>query len=732
MKMIDLGFSRPFWSPVKSGKLGMAMVGIVMTLVFWILYLHPPMLLIFLDQKVYDVMHGRISFKVSPFSAEGMGAMPKNPKGNESMNQGILQSPIIIDIDEKSLRDIGQWPWPRYRIATLFQAISDNEPSAVGIDILFPEADRTSLKSVAQSLEEYAGYPFSIERVPEALRDNDQVLAGVLQQGAFVLACQFFAEGTPSGETSRHGERSDGAGVLPRPLEVMVQSKTSPFSQQIDKDPLSERPLTDPLFPHWQKVLMPLPELTRAVAYRCGFVNAVPDSDGTIRRAPLLTQFQSRFYPSLSLMAVMEAMEAKRVTLHYGISGLVAVQVKNRKMPVFPDGTMLIHYRQGARPFLTLSASDLLTHSKDERLKGRIVFVGTSAMGLGDRHVTPMDRIYPGVFVHASIVDNILREDFISRPVWGAALESLAILVTGLLATGLLIFVAPLVCLFVSVSILLALGCGPLILFEKEHLYISMLFPFLLFFCNVTLLSFVRFRIGEKLVWQQTREMAAAQDLTLRSISGLAAKRDRETAQHVQRTARYVFLLARRLSLHPDHHRFLDAMTIEMIYKSAPLHDIGKVAVPDRILLKTGNMTEDEFRAIRLHTEHGWETIQKAEADSKIDGNSSFLKIAKDLIRYHHEKWDGTGYNHGLKGGEIPLPARLMALADVYDGVISTWAEATGSMAMDQRIAEAHDRAKKIIVESRGSHFDPDVVDAFIAESDRFKAIAVAMADDSA
>jgi response regulator RpfG family c-di-GMP phosphodiesterase len=256
---------------------------------------------------------------------------------------------------------------------------------------------------------------------------------------------------------------------------------------------------------------------------------------------------------------------------------------------------------------------------------------------------------------------------------------------------------------------------------RKIQIFISVTYPLITLFVTFSLLTVIRFRMEEKRMLRRTKEMVVAQNLTLIGITSLAATRDKETGMHIRRTATFVKILAQRLSLSPEFSSLLDDHTIEVMFKSAPMHDIGKVGVPDAVLLKPGKLTEDEFKEIQKHTEHGWLAIEEAEKVSGIDGDTSFLKVSKEIIRCHHEKWDGSGYNQGLKGEEIPLSARIMAVADVYDALTS------------RRVYKDsfdHTKARDIIVEGRGSHFDPRVVDAFLEELEQFKEIAIQMADE--
>ena len=230
----------------------------------------------------------------------------------------------------------------------------------------------------------------------------------------------------------------------------------------------------------------------------------------------------------------------------------------------------------------------------------------------------------------------------------------------------------------------------------------------------------------ESQVRQRTLELELIKEVTMQALATLAEKRDNETGNHLIRTRSYITVLMRDLSTQPEFAAQLDPLTQELIAKAAPLHDIGKVGIPDAILLKPGRLTADEFVIMQSHAQIGADALTEAiervlssHADSEHAQDNryalSFLEIAREIAGGHHEKWDGSGYPRGLSGNDIPLAARLMALADVYDALIS------------RRIykpAMSHAQAAEIIVAGRGQHFDPDVVDAFLAIQDEFQAIA--------
>jgi putative two-component system response regulator len=223
-------------------------------------------------------------------------------------------------------------------------------------------------------------------------------------------------------------------------------------------------------------------------------------------------------------------------------------------------------------------------------------------------------------------------------------------------------------------------------------------------------------------VVRRTAEVMAIQDVTIMAMASLAETRDSDTGNHIRRTQHYVKVLAQHLRKHPRFASVLDDdRYIALLFKSAPLHDIGKVGIPDRILLKPGKLTFEEFEVMKTHTTLGRDAIQSAE--EHLGMKVEFLNLAKEIAYGHQEKWDGSGYPQGAAGEAIPVGARLMAVADVYDALISRRVYKEGM---------PHDKAAAIIVQGRGQHFDPDIVDAFVAVQDQFIAIAQRFADTDA
>jgi putative two-component system response regulator len=238
-------------------------------------------------------------------------------------------------------------------------------------------------------------------------------------------------------------------------------------------------------------------------------------------------------------------------------------------------------------------------------------------------------------------------------------------------------------------------------------------------------------------VARRVRDMLLVQEVSMHALASLGETRDNETGHHIRRTQLYVEVLGRHLQSHPKFEQHLSPQRIELIVKAAPLHDIGKIGIRDEILLKPGRLTPDEFEIMKTHATIGGEAIDRAISevtafhgaeDWRPDpagpttgaGPLDFLLVAREIACGHHEKWDGSGYPLGLSGDNIPVSARLMALADVFDALISRRVYKAPMPLAD---------VVKIIVDGSGRHFDPDVVDAFTASFDAFVSIAERYAD---
>lgn len=226
---------------------------------------------------------------------------------------------------------------------------------------------------------------------------------------------------------------------------------------------------------------------------------------------------------------------------------------------------------------------------------------------------------------------------------------------------------------------------------------------------------------SEQLI-RSKQEVIASQGATITALCSLTEVRDNETGGHIRRTQNYVRVLAERLRDHPRFRHELNDESIDQLFRSAPLHDVGKVAIPDTILLKQGKLTPAEREIMNRHPTYGRDAIAQAEQELGDQGGS-FLRYAREIAHCHHEKWDGSGYPQGLAGEAIPVSARLMAAADVYDALMSR---------RPYKEAYSHEQAMEMIVAQRGRHFDPDIVDALQELAETCRQIALRYRDDDA
>ena len=601
---------------------------------------------------------------------------------------------IIVDLDEKSLNRYGQWPWPRYRIAELLDKIAVMKPAVISLDIFFTEPDRTSAGRLLKDLGNAYKLNINLDGLPAELSDNDKILTQTLSRGPFILGNKFQFNKI---ETSQE------------------QCFLHPVNISFTNDVKTRGEITG--LPESKAVLCNLKMLSEKVS-TSGFVNFSPDQDGMLRRLPLLIQNNGKVYVSLGFATVLKLQETNNLVLQRDGDTLQSINYMGTSVPVDKHGQILIKFRGANKSYDYVSAMDIMNGTiPAERMKGRIAFVGTSAAGLNDLLTTPFDPIFPGVEVHATVVDNLLRGDFIAVPSWSNGVILLLVIGLGVLLSLFIAFRSAASGFIVMLLFIACLWLATQQVFFRTGLFIGTAFPIAAVICNYIFLTFIKFRIEEKKLISGMRELLITQDITIESMANLAEYRDKETGGHIKRTRIYVKLLAEHLKKHDTYKHFLSDENIDILYKSAPLHDIGKVAIPDNILLKPTRLTEEEVKIMKTHTTIGHDVI---ESSVRKLGKNSFLTIAAEIALSHQEKWDGSGFPQGLKGDEIPISGRLMALADVYDALTS------------KRVYKpplSHAVAVDIIKKGRSTHFDPDIVDAFLEIQEQFRNIAREFAD---
>ena len=647
--------------PNRPSALPLLVTGALLTLLGGAVCLWPPPLADYIEGKIYD------SF---------LRSAPRSP----------APGPIaIVDIDEASLERLGQWPWPRYRIARLLERIREGGAVAVGLDMVFAEPDRTALTPLPGTILRDLGSEIDLAGFPQEALDPDRDLAATLAaDNAFVLGYQFDFE----------AERGD-ARIL-HPLRAAVHAGDGMGG-------------ADGLFDA-RGVVSNLPGLSKA-AGSSGFFNAIPDPDGVLRRVPLVVRHKGKLYPNLALALYLKARGGD--ALLDTRPEEVALRLDGKRIPLDAKGRLLVNFRGPRRTFPHLSASAVLEGAADPvLLKGKIVLVGTTAAGLKDIRTTPLEAAQPGVEIHANVLDNLLSGDPIAEPLWVRVVRALLVLVPGLLLTGLLARSSAAWGLALIVPSAAGIWLESWALLGYRQVFLPPLIPVATLAVIFMVLTSMRFVKADREVRERTRKLALMQDAIIQSLAALTETRHHETGGHIQRTRHYIRVLASRLQEHPRFRNHLDDDAVDLLFRLAPLHDIGKVGVRDRILLKPGLLTPEEYEEMKRHTLYGSETIRLAK---RLMGEDAFFQFADDLVLNHHEHWDGTGYPGGLREESIPFPGRLMALADAYDAIISSRV---------YKQAQSHEEAVRMLSGKRGTYFDPDVVDAFLAIHAQFREIA--------
>lgn len=435
-------------SRMAGGRFAVFGAGVLFSMLMAWMYVKDPTFLQYLDLKLYDAL------LLQSDTAETTGV------------------PVVVDIDERSLGEYGQWPWPRYRVALLIAKLQQAGVRAVGMDILFAEPDRTSPNVLKEQLKRDLKVNMGFTGMPEALMDNDSVLASVLKGGPFVLGYFFnFSEEIGQDQNKECHVHTLPGGVVKEPgtPEDLIFGNVAPA------------------------IVCPLPVLGEA-ANGSGFFNTEPDIDGLLRRTPLFINFEGALYPSLSLATLMQGLGLKFAKIKGGPAGVESLQVGNTVIPLDAEGQMLVNWRGPKETFRYVSASKVLGDRLDkEELKGKIVFIGTSAAGLKDLRATPYDAVYPGVEAHATVVDNILKGDFIHRPPWVPAIEFFAIIVAGIITTGLLLWAKAGWSLVPVLGSGYAMWWGAAYVLETKGMYISPLYSMLTLGGNFGLLTLLKY-----------------------------------------------------------------------------------------------------------------------------------------------------------------------------------------------------------------------------------------------
>lgn len=654
-----------FW--VRKELTGLYAVGLCLTLLIALLSVFPTLAVQRSELALYDLM------------LSGRTQAPQS------------QVPVVVGIDEDSLAAFGQWPWPRYRLASLTEKLQQLGAQVVVLDFLMPELDRTAPEIIQlERQRDQIETPNNVTTLLQAAPSHDgnsQRLAQALGSGPTVLGYYLdFSQPRPPGNT--HPLTAPAGTVVSRSFHGTAQ------------------------WPQPQGEIRSLPVLASAASAE-GFTNALQDIDGILRRVPLLlSSSQGQDTISLALAAALLSSPQRSLRLETHPTG-ATLHWGARQIPLDGSGNLLLDWRSSPPRYVS-AANVLQGRMAPNSLNGNIVVVGAWAQGLGDRHMTPLGKSTYGVAVHATVLDNLLADKFIVRPSWARGAELLAVVFSGILCT--IVLGRPGFAWSVGVVVVGTAGLytGALQLLTHEGVHLSPLLPMVALVLLSSVLSLLKYGFEERQLLLRTQELSGAQDSIITSFSALAEVRDKETGGHILRTKRYVEILAEQLSTTPEY-AYLTHSDIDLLGKSAPLHDIGKVGIPDSILQKPGKLTAEEYAIMQNHPLIGAEALTKVISGAVHPRETSFLNYARQMVESHHERWDGKGYPHRLSGQAIPLAGRLMALADVYDALISKRVYKRGF---------SHSEVRELLIQESGAHFDPAVVNAFLAREADFLYIA--------
>jgi adenylate cyclase len=474
--------------------------GILLTLLVGAISLWPPPLVLFLEGKIYD------SF---------LRSAPHRP---------LSGSVTVVDIDESTLERLGQWPWPRYRVALLLEKIREAGATAVGLDMIFAEPDRTSLSSLSGEILRDLGAKIDLAGLPPEALHSDQTLAETLAGGPFVLGYQF------------DFDASRGESCVLHPLRAAVRSegRTDGAGSFFDAP----------------GVVCNLPVLARA-ANSSGFFNVTPDPDGVLRRVPMVIRHRGLLYPNLALAVFLRARDGDPM-LETGPEGVEALRLAGRRIPLDRGGNLLVNYRGRRRTFPHISAAALLDGTAEPAaLKGKMVVLGTTAAGLKEIRTTPLEATQPGVEIQATIVDNLLSGDPIAVPRWSRGIQIFLVLVPGFLLTALMARARAMWGLAAVTPAMAGIWLGGYWLLAYRQIFLPPLLPMATLLLVFLLLTSLRFLQADREVRERTRKLALTQGAIIQSLASLAETRHHETGGHIQRTRHYMRVLADRLKDHP-------------------------------------------------------------------------------------------------------------------------------------------------------------------------------------
>jgi adenylate cyclase len=566
--------------------------GFVPTVAAALLCLYRPALLSNLEYSVYDVL---------------MRSAPTRPPDSRI---------AIVDVDERSLSAVGQWPWRRDVVGSLISRLRDLGAATVSLDIMFAESDR------------FRGGA-----------DTDDLLAATLREGKVILgyALTFDKVSTKASACVEHPiglavvRRDDDQGGRTVLSRHRVNLQPAGADQRRRRLRLSQRGAGS--------------RTACSAAFRC-CLNWMDASTGAV------AGLGHRRHPR-------PRRHARHRERQHG-------DADRRSAHVPPDGksNLLVRYRGIKRTFPYFSAADVMSGvAPSDAFRDKLVFVGTTALGTREVVATPLDTLFAGVEVQATVADNLLQQDFIRRPEYGVTVETQAVLALGI--AGILLvgrFGLPWGAAGMAVFAV-ATWAAATSVFTRYGVFISPLFPTLGLGGALAAMTAARFVGEHRRADKAVEDTETSQRLMVQSLLSLTEVRDAETGRHSRRTQRYTKVLADQLARDPRYAAALSPATIELLSSLAPLHDIGKVGVPDRLLNKPGDLTKEELAEMRKHPAHGRDVIAHAQRDVVGAQDNVIMEMAR--TRLHAPREVGRRLSSGPEGRRHRC--RPPDRGDVYD-----------------------------------------------------------------
>ncbi|GHT01724.1 guanylate cyclase [Synergistales bacterium] len=454
----------------RASRFQIVLVGLSATVLMTVLYVIAPPILTRLDLKVYDMLLPlRASTAPSPV-------------------------PVIIDIDEKTMEEYGQFPWPRYLVADLVRMLTRYQVASVGFDIMFAENDNSSPEEMRSYLKRDKNFDVTFGGLPENFYDYDKLLGEALGESPAVLGAYARYDDHSKEES---GDASPGVNII----EIAAPEVKSSYKRFLNGA---------------DGVLFPLPEL-RARA-PVALINVAPDADGIVRRVPILIMAKDRLYPSLALRSLMVGLGVRNITMRYGEDGMESIKIGSYNISVSPDGTMHVPFIGPSHTYEYISAADVLSARVDPgQLAGRVAFVGTSAAGLMDIRAMPFDSVYPGVEIHAAVLDAMIAGNEITIPIFTPGLQVLGIVIAAIICTVVFGFAKPRIYISTAVALVAILVFLSRRYFARG-IFISPLYIIMTIAIIGAILTFLRF-------WQEEKQKTVLRNAFSKYVSPEIVKR---------------------------------------------------------------------------------------------------------------------------------------------------------------------------------------------------------------